>query len=188
MCWPLADGHLNRNRIGSETVFNFAENAVEVGSFAIKFVDKSESWHAVAIGLSPNGFALCFNAFTCAEYDDGTIEDAKTAFDFGGEVDVSWRVEQVDVNVFPVKRHAGGVDGDATVLFFGIVVGRGIATIDLAHAMFGAGEKQHSLGNGRLTSVDVRNDANVSKALKFPGHDRTDLPVRDGFSRVECCW
>ena len=64
-----------------------------------------------------------FDPFTGAEHDDGPIEDTQAPFDFGGEIDVSWSIEEVDRAVFPAEGHAGGEDGDAALLFFRIVIG-----------------------------------------------------------------
>ena len=141
MSGALADRHLDWNRIGTETIFDFAKHTLEVGSFAIEFVDESESRHVVTVGLSPNGFALSFDAFSSAEHNDRTIEHSQTTFDFGGEVNVAGRIEQVYADVLPVKRHASRIDRDPTVLFFRVVVGGRVSTVDFSNAMLGSGEK-----------------------------------------------
>ena len=50
----------------------------------------------VAVGLPPDGFALGLDPFHGAEHDDRAVKHAQAAFDFGGEVDVPGRVDQVD--------------------------------------------------------------------------------------------
>ena len=49
--------------------------------------------------------------------------------------------------------------------------------------MFGSGKKQHPLSDRRLAGIDVRDDANVSQVLKFPGHVCRDVVLRD----MNCC-
>ena len=74
----------------------------------------------IFIRLSPDGFALGFDSFACGEDDDSAVEDAQGAFDFGGEVNVTGRVDQIKSMFLPIEGNAGGLDGDSSFLFFGI--------------------------------------------------------------------
>ena len=42
------------------------------------------------------------------------------------------RIQQVDVDILPIERDASRVNRDAAVLFFGIIVGGGVAVVDIA--------------------------------------------------------
>jgi len=80
------------------------------------------------------------------------------------------RIEQVDVNVFPIERHTCRVNRDTTVLFFGIVIGSRRAAVHFSNAMLVTGDKQHALGDGGFAGIDVGNDPDVAKVLKFTCH------------------
>ena len=103
--------------------------------------------------------------------DDCTIQDSQTPFHFGGEVDVPRRIEQIDGAFLPVKGNASGEDRDASLLLLGVVVRFGRSRIDGTCPVLGAAHIQHLLGNRRLTSVDVSDDADVSYGRKFASHD-----------------
>jgi len=71
------------------------ERAVEVGTFTIHFIDEGDTRNVIFVRLSPNGFALCFDTFAGGEDNDTAVENSERAFDFSGEIDVSWRVDEV---------------------------------------------------------------------------------------------
>ena len=168
---PLADGNLQRDRVRAEPVADFLEHGLEVGPFAVELVDERQPRHMVLVGLPPDGFALGLDAFAGAEHHDAAIEHAQAALDFGREIDVARRVDQIDDDVLPRKLHARRVDRDAALGLFGIVVGRGGAPVDLAGAMLRAAGKEHPLGDGRLAGVDVGNDADVANFFEGSGHE-----------------
>jgi hypothetical protein len=76
---------------------------------------------------------------------------------------VTGRIDQVDDVVAPLEGDAGGIDGDAALLFLGIKVGGRRSLVDVPHAMNRAGIVQHPLGDRRLTGVDVGNDSDVAE-------------------------
>ena len=84
------------------------------------------------------------------------------------------RVDQVDDDVVPLERHAGGKDGDAALLLFRIEVGDGRALVDLAHAVRGAGVIEHPLGDSGLAGIDVGDDADVADLRDLACHSRSD--------------
>jgi hypothetical protein len=77
------------------------------------------------------------------------------------------RVDEVEVEAFPLERHAGTVDGDATFLFFGIVVGLGGAFVHPAELVLGPGVVGKVLGGRGFARIDVRDDADVADFQKF---------------------
>ena len=68
------DGQGDDDRFGSEPLFDLVQRSVKVGTFAVHFVDKGDTRNVVFVRLSPNGFALGFNAFTGTENDDSAVE------------------------------------------------------------------------------------------------------------------
>ena len=104
---PQADRHLNRHRIATQALANLIDDTVETGAFPIQFIDEGKSRHLVTVGLSPDGFTLRLNTFTRAEHDHRAIQYTQRSFDFGGKIYVTGCVDQVDVDIFPLERHAG---------------------------------------------------------------------------------
>ena len=105
---------------------------------------------------------MSFHPFTSAEYHHGAVQDSQASFDFGGEVDVARCVEQVDGAIFPAERHASSENRDATLLLFGIVIGFGRTRIHGSRAVLGTAHVKHLFRDGRLASINVSDDANVS--------------------------
>ena len=75
---------------------------------------------------------------------------------------MAWRIDQVDVDILPVEGDAGGVNGDAALLFFLVKVSLGRSLIDHSNAVSGSAAVEHSLGDGRLAGIDMGDDADVS--------------------------
>jgi len=66
------------------------------------------------------------------------------------------RVDEVERVFFPIKGNAGGLNGDASFLFFGIVIGNGGSLIDHSDLVYEVGVEEHSFGNGSpLSSITV---------------------------------
>jgi len=163
---PCSDGQGNDDRFGAEPIFDLIESAVKVGSFSIHFVDEGDSWNVIFIRLPPDGFALGFDSFSGREDNDSAVEYAQGAFDFGCEVDVTGRVDEVERMFLPIEGNACGLDGDSSFLFFGIVIGNGGALIDHSDFVYEVGVEEHSFGNGGFSCVDVGDDADVSDVLQ----------------------
>ena len=83
-----------------------------------------------------------------------------------GGANVSRRVDEVERMFLPIKGNAGGLNGDVSFLFFGIVIGNGGALVDHSDFVYEVGVEEHSFGNGRFSSVDVGDDADVSDVLQ----------------------
>ena len=82
---------------------DFVERAVEIGPFAVHLVDERDPRHAVFVGLPPDGFALGLDPLAGAEHDHAAVQHAQAALDFGREIDVARRVDQVDRAVVPLE-------------------------------------------------------------------------------------
>ena len=126
--------------------------------------------HFVFVRLPPDRFALGFDPFAGTEHHHRAIEHPQAAFHLGREIDVPRRIEQIDRHVFPRKRDAGGVNGDAAFLLFGIAIRLRRSLVDFAHAMLRAGQKQHPLGDGCLAGIDVGDDADVAEFFQIASH------------------
>ena len=136
---------------------------------------KQSARDVVLGGLPPDGFGLGFDAFLAVEDGDRAVEHAQGAFDFGGEIDVAGRVDQVDrvalAVAVPGTGGGGGVDGDAALLLFLVEVHDGGAFVDFAHLVDLAGVIEDAFGDGGLAGVDVSGDADITDFGQVAGHN-----------------
>ena len=158
-----ADRDCDDDRLGVEALLDIVDDGVEIGALAVHLIDKGDSGNVVFIRLTPDGFALRFDALARAENDDAAVENAERAFDFRGEIDVSGRVDEIkDVSV-PVESYARGVNGNSAFAFFRVKVGDRSSRVDHADLMNELRVEEHLLGNGRLARVDMGDNADISQ-------------------------
>ena len=133
------------------------------------------------IGLVPNRLALCFHAFARTEHDHRAIEDSQAALDFGREIDVSGRVEQVDIGVAPAEGKGsafmpaypfgGNIDlremEAGTTLFLPVQVDGALLSMGDLHAAMGIAEPTW-VSLEAAGSATLRISLEKNKALKFP--------------------
>jgi len=111
---------------------------------------------------------LRFDAGDAIEDHHAAIEHAQAALHLGGEVDVSRRVDQVDLRaparrrVLPRRRDRGGRDRDAALALLRHPVSDGRAIVHVADAIRAPGIEQHALRQRRLAGVNVGDDADVA--------------------------
>jgi len=132
----------------------------------------------------PDRLGLRLHAGDAAEHHDRTVEDAQAALDLDREVDVARGVDQVDLVLLPLERGGRRGDRDPALALLLHPVHLGLTVVDLADLVDLAGVEQEPLGDGRLTRVDVRHDAEVSDHVDLR-HKRGGYSARTGGSGAE---
>ena len=99
------------------------QRVVEVGADHIHLVDEDQPRHLIFVGLPPDGFRLGLDAFLGVEDDHAAVEDAQERST--SAVKSTWPGVSIRlmVQLAPLERDAGAVDGDAAFLFFGVAIG-----------------------------------------------------------------
>ena len=161
-----ADGQLQRQRVGAQTVDHHLQAVEEVGPNAVHLVDVADARDAVLVRLMPDGLRLRLDAADRAEEGDGTVQDAQAALDLDGEVHMAGRVDDVDRGVVPASGGGGRGDRDAAFLLLGHPVHDGRALVDLAHLVRLACVVQDALGGRGLAGIDVSHDADVARVFQ----------------------
>ena len=92
-----SDRELHGGRRHAEAVLEVTEARREVRAELVAFVDEGDARHVVACGLTEDGLRLTLDAACRVEHEDRPVEDAERALDLDREVDVAWRVDDVDV-------------------------------------------------------------------------------------------
>src|SRR5207237_8029602 len=110
------DVKLDGDGIGLELRDDLIEGALEVRADAVHLVDEADPRDAVLVGLPPDRLRLRLDAGDRVEHGDRAVEHAQRALDFGGEVDVAGRVDDVDAVIAPEARGGGRRGRDAGLL------------------------------------------------------------------------
>ena len=161
-----ANRQLNRDRIAAKLGLDLLERPLEVGADAVHLVDEADARHAVLVGLTPHRFRLRLDAGDGVEHGTGAVEDAERALDFGREIDVARRVDDVDPDVAPEAGGRGRRDGDPALLLLLHPVHDGGAFMDLTDLVRDSGIEEDPFGRGRLPGIDVGHDADIPDSIQ----------------------
>src|SRR5205085_2777831 len=114
------------------------------------------------IRLTPYRLRLWLNACDCIKDNDSAVEHAQRSLDLGGEVNVAWRVDDVDAMIEPKTGCSGRRNRNAALLLLGHPVHRCCAFVHLTHAVNLLGVEEDALSRGCFTSIYVSNNTNIS--------------------------
>ena len=149
---------------------------------SVNLVDHHDGLNLLRESLSEDGLGLDTDTFDVIDDDEGTIGDTEGSGDLGGEVDVTWGVDEVDqVGLddtglgdvgLVVEGDAGGLDGDATLL----LVGAGVSEASITCVLAGddTGFRNKGVSQSGLAVIDMGNDRHVTDTMGIV-HDLTDL-------------
>ena len=161
----LSDGNLNRDRLGIEALADGIDGMLEIGTHLVDLVDETNSRDAVLIGLAPHFFRLRLHAVHGVKHRDRAVEHAQRALDFGREIDVAGRINNVDADVAPGAGRRGGRNRDAALLLLLHPVHGRSAFVHLSDAVRLSRIEQDALRRSGLTGIDVGHDADIPATL-----------------------
>src|SRR5262249_20704606 len=124
------------------------------------------------IGLTPHGFGLRFHACHTVEHHHAAVEHTQRTLHFGGEVDVSGGVNQVNLMIPPARRDGGGGNGNTALPLLVHAVSRGRAFVYFPDTVNHTGVIQDTFRRGRLARVNVGNHADVTDTFQVQGASR----------------
>jgi hypothetical protein len=78
---------------------------------------------------------------------------------------VTGSVNDIDLMIEPIRRGRRRSNGDTSLLLLDHVIHGGSALMDFAHAVDAPGVIEYSLGRGRLTGINMGNDADITNPL-----------------------
>ena len=126
------DRELDRHSLGAQTVANALHGLIEIGTDLVHLIDEHDTRHLIFIGLAPDGFGLRLDPGIAIKHSHSPVEDAQIAFHFDGEIDVAWRVDDVQALILPEGRRGRRSDGDTAFLLLLHPIHRGCAVMDFA--------------------------------------------------------
>ena len=88
----------------SQLFLKVAHRTVEVRPGAVHLVHETDPRDVVPVGLMPHGFGLRFDPLHAVEDHDRPIENPQRPFELRSEINMSGRVDEVDLAVPPVER------------------------------------------------------------------------------------
>src|SRR5262249_23389697 len=126
------DRKLDRHRTALQPVHDRIHRVVEIRAHAVHLVDEADAGNAVLIRLTPNGLTLRLYAGNGIEDRHRPVQHAQAALHLGGEVDVTGRVDDIDLDVAPFAGGGGGGNRDSALLLLLHPVHSGGALMDFA--------------------------------------------------------
>lgn len=144
---------------------------LELEKSTVDLVDTQDGLDALGQGLTQDGLGLDTDTGDTVDNDKGTVSDTESGSDFGGEINVTGGIDQVDqelvtidslgdllqilgIGELGVQGDGGGLDGNATVL----LIGTGVHETSLTGLGGGdnTGTLDQGVGEGGLSVIDCR--------------------------------
>src|SRR5690606_17384448 len=116
----------------------------------VHLVGEDDARHAILVALAPDGLGLRLDTLVAIQHANGAIEHAKRALDLDREIDVTWRVDDIQPLALPERGRRSGRDRDALLLLLHHEVHGCSAFVDLADLMALARVEEDPLSRRRL--------------------------------------
>jgi hypothetical protein len=158
---------VHKNGAGAQPRFNLPENAQMISSRAVQLIDESQSRNFIVIGLPPNSFALRLNPLDPGKDDYGAIQHPQASFNFGGEINMARRIDQIYLMVVPAKRRSGGGNRYAPLSFIVSEVHDGFTVVHLANFMGLPGVEKEPFRCCCFARIDMSYDPDISYSFNW---------------------
>ena len=163
------DSHLQRHRVGAQTLLQLLDHHVEIRAGAVHLVDENHARHFVLVGLAPDGLGLRLHTGGAAQHHHRTIQHTQGTLYLNGEVHVPGGVDDIDAVLVELGIHAlpetGGRrrgNGNTPLLLLLHPVHGGRTIVHLTNLVGQAGVEKNALGGRGFTRVHVRTDTDIA--------------------------
>src|SRR5882757_10337688 len=119
---------------------------VKVAAGLVDLVNEANTRYTVLVSLAPNGFGLAFDTHLAVKDNDSTVQHTQRAFYFDGKVNVSGRVNDVDLLALPVTGNGSRYNGNTALTLLRHPVGCGFAFVHSTNLVLKPGAVQNTLG------------------------------------------
>ena len=155
------DGLVGRDR---ETLLDLVADALGIGGRQVDLVDERDDLEVRVHRHERVGDGLRLDALRGVDHEDDALARLKRAADLVREVDVTRRVDEVELvglAIVGVVHHADGLglDGDAALA---LDVHRVEHLLHHVALLDGVGELENAVGKRGLPVIDVRDDREVA--------------------------
>ena len=138
------------------------EHAFEVGVFAVHAVDHNHPRQAYALGDLPGAVCAHLRPRDCIDDHEGHVRRLRPADHFGNEVRVAWRIDEVDLSIFPLHRDEREVEAELSLMFVLVVVAQGVLIFDCAEAADAAADEHGRFSERGLPDAAVTHEDDVA--------------------------
>ena len=173
-----ADGQSHGHSVCARAVFDHFHAVEKVSARFVHFVDEHNTRNFVAVGLTPYGFGLGFNASVAVQQNNSAVQNGQRTFNFDGKVNVSGGVDDVKAVtlvhgargpcidcVVPKRCGCSRGDRDATLLLLLHPVHCGRAIMHFADFVRLACVIQDAFCGGGLARIDMGNNPKVAVSV-----------------------
>ena len=140
------DGKLKRNRPCLKPIFDHGDYSEKVCANPVHLVNKGNPGYTILVSLTPDRLALWLNSANGAEDANGAVENPERSFYLNSEVDMTWRIDDVDRAVLPFAGCGSGGNGNTPLLLLLHPVHHGRTVMNLAYLIGNTGVEQDAEG------------------------------------------
>ena len=119
-----------RRHFPAELGFQIGQQRFLTGTGAIDLVAENDAGETHRSDGTGESAGLRLHPFYAGNHQNHGIEHTQRAFDFGDEIRVTRRIDEINLAIPMHQRSNGRADGDSTLLFQRQSIGVGIAGID----------------------------------------------------------
>ena len=161
--WPRIDRHVQRKNLGPVMRANVGQHFVEVRVLFVDGVDDDDLRNAAVRCAIPHPLRAHANAVLRVHHHEREVRHAHRRERLADEVEITWRVENVQFLAHPRAMEQRRLGGNLVLLFAHVIIRNGGSLRDVAHAPDDAGAREHRLAQRRLAGRRVTRDGKIPK-------------------------
>jgi hypothetical protein len=152
---PAVRGQVDRQAFLPEDLLDALQKPFEIGVFGVDLVDEDHAAEAAFARRSHHPRRVELDAVLRVDDDDRRLHRRKRRDRLAGEIRHAGRIDQVDVDAFVGEVDERRIERVAVLLFEGVEVGDGGASLQAAHRADGSGFPQQGVGQQGLARPAV---------------------------------
>ncbi len=148
-----ADGQLHRNHGSPESRGERFHHPIEVGALAIHAGTNNGAGQSELVAVVPDALSDDLDSGNRVDHHERGFDSGQRHLGFMDEHTEAGGVDEVDLGFAPLHHRGGGGNRHGPRDFFLVVIGGGVAFVDPAQTLGGAGGEQQGRGEGSFTRV-----------------------------------
>src|SRR4030095_4492012 len=149
------------NDLRCQALFDLLIDLIEVRVLLVHHRHDEEHGVGAAHRLTKHLLGSDFDAGGRAHDDERTVSGGESGDGVTLEVEVPWRVDEIDLRVHPLRKTATEIDREAAIDFLRCVIGERGSILDRAVALAGAGNECERVDQGGLPARSVTDYGHV---------------------------
>jgi hypothetical protein len=193
------DNHVHRLNSSRERLVHLLRGELKLEESSIHLVDHEHRLHSLTNGLSEHSFGLYAHTFDAINNDESTVSHSKSSSHLRREINVAWRINEVDqervlvdLNLLLLSRSRGFLNNRSRSLllalllisFLSLLFGGGLLVGSSSVGLTFSHSNSSLLGIAHFVLKVHRNtsrfDGNTSLLFIFSGIGKSSLPCELG--------